>query len=218
LKYALSRDEARKIVKDKEGLIKVDGKLRRDPRFPLGMMDVVTIEKTNEHFRILLDIKGRFQPHRIKAEEAQFKLCKVVKKFIGKSKVPYVVTHDGRTLRFQNPDIQINDSVKFNLVTKKVDACIKFTNGATVMLTGGNNIGRIGILQHVEKHPGSYDSAVVKDSNGHSFSTRVSNLIILGDGNTPAISLPTKAGIKLTLIEERNAKVGEEEESEVEEV
>ena len=86
------------------------------------------------------------------------------------------------------------------------------------MLTGGNNIGRIGILQHVEKHPGSYDSAVVKDSNGHSFSTRVSNLIILGDGNTPAISLPTKAGIKLTLIEERNAKVGEEEESEVEEV
>jgi ribosomal protein S4E len=36
LKYALTRDEARKIVKDKEGLIKIDGKVRRDPRFPLG--------------------------------------------------------------------------------------------------------------------------------------------------------------------------------------
>ena len=77
LKYALSRDEARKIVKDKEGLIKVDGKVRRDHRFPLGQMDVVTIEKTNEHFRILYDIKGRFQPHRIDAKEAGFKLCKV---------------------------------------------------------------------------------------------------------------------------------------------
>jgi len=36
LKYALSRKEAQKIVRDKEGLIKVDGKIRRNPRFPLG--------------------------------------------------------------------------------------------------------------------------------------------------------------------------------------
>lgn len=59
LKYALSRDEARKIVKDREG-IHVDGKARRDPRFPLGSMDVVSINKTNEHFRMLLDVRGRF--------------------------------------------------------------------------------------------------------------------------------------------------------------
>jgi small subunit ribosomal protein S4e len=78
LKYALNRDEARKIVKDKEGLIKVDGKIRRDPRYPLGQMDVVTIEKTNENFRILYDIKGRFVPHKIDEKEAGFKLCKVV--------------------------------------------------------------------------------------------------------------------------------------------
>ena len=78
LKYALSRDEARKIANDKEGLIKVDGKVRRDFRYPLGQMDVVTIEKTNEHFRILLDVKGKFIPHRIDAKEAGFKLCKIV--------------------------------------------------------------------------------------------------------------------------------------------
>jgi len=213
LKYALSRDEARRIVLDKEGLIKVDGKLRRDPRFPLGTMDVVTIEKTNEHFRILLDIKGRFQPHRIKAEEAQFKLCKVVKKFIGKQKIPYIVTHDGRTIRFPNPDINVGDSVKVNLSTHKIDACVKFTNGATIMLLGGNNIGRIGILQSIEKHPGSYDTANLKDHAGHAYSTRVSNCIVIGDGSTPAISLPEKAGIKLTLIQQRDQRLGEEEES-----
>ena len=83
LKYALNRDEARKIVIDKEGLIKVDGKIRRDPRYPLGQMDVISIERTNEHFRILYDTKGRFQPHRIDAKEAAFKLCKVTQKKIG---------------------------------------------------------------------------------------------------------------------------------------
>lgn len=146
LKYSLSRDESRKIVKDKEGLIKVDGKIRRDPRFPLGSMDVVTIEKTNEHFRILYDTKGRFNPHRIDSEEAKFKLCKVTKKKIGKEKIPYINTHDGRTIRFPHPDIQLNDCIKLDLNTGEIKGIVKYQNGATVMINGGNNIGRIGIL------------------------------------------------------------------------
>lgn len=33
--------------------------------------DVVTIEKTGEHFRLIYDVKGRFTIHRISAEEAK---------------------------------------------------------------------------------------------------------------------------------------------------
>jgi len=112
LKYALNRQDSLKICKDREGMIKVDGKVRRQHRFPLGQMDVLTIDKTNEHFRILLDTKGRFNPIRIDAKEASFKLCKVVKKYIGKNKVPYIVTHDGRTIRFPHPEIAKMDTVK----------------------------------------------------------------------------------------------------------
>ena len=95
-----------KIVKDKEGLIKVDNKIRRDPRFPLGIMDVVGIEKTGENFRILYDTKGRYQAHKIDAKEAAFKLCSVKSKAMGKNKIPYIVTHDGRTIRYPHPDIK----------------------------------------------------------------------------------------------------------------
>ena len=105
LRYALSRQESMKIVRDREGMIKVDGKVRRNPRFPLGQMDVISIEKTNENFRMMVDTKGRFIPHRIDAKEAGFKLCKVLKKKIGKNKIPYIVTHDGRTIRFPHPDV-----------------------------------------------------------------------------------------------------------------
>jgi small subunit ribosomal protein S4e len=112
LRYAISRQEAIKIVKDKEGLIKIDNKVRRDPKFPLGIMDVVTIERTGEFFRILYDVKGRYQAHKIDAKEAQFKLCSIKRKALGPNKVPYVVTHDGRTLRFPHPDIKKQDSVK----------------------------------------------------------------------------------------------------------
>lgn len=99
-------------MSDKQGLIKVDGKVRRDYKYPLGMMDVVSIEKTGEHFRILYDVKGRFQAHKIDEKEAKFKLCRIQKKAMGPKKVPFVVTHDGRTLRYPHPEIKKLDTVK----------------------------------------------------------------------------------------------------------
>tara|TARA_B110000305_G_scaffold146126_1_gene162351 strand:+ start:207 stop:470 length:264 start_codon:yes stop_codon:yes gene_type:complete len=78
------------------------------------------------------------------------------------------------------------------------------------MLVGGNNIGRIGNLQSIEKHPGSYQIAHVKDTTGQIFSTRLSNIIVIGDGKTPAISIPKGQGIRLTLIQERDNRMGEE--------
>ena len=115
LKYALSGQDAVKICRNKDGNIKIDNKIRRDPRFPLGFMDVVTIPKTGENFRILYDIKGRFQPNRIDAKEAGYKLCKVKRKCLGKNKVPYIVTHDGRTIRYPNPEIKKNDTIQVSL-------------------------------------------------------------------------------------------------------
>lgn len=39
--------------------------------------DVISIEKTGEHFRLIYDVKGRFTVHRITAEEAKVRdaLC-----------------------------------------------------------------------------------------------------------------------------------------------
>ena len=112
MKYALTGKDVFSIVRDKEGMIKIDNKIRRDPRYPLGIMDVVSIEKTGEHFRILYDTKGRYQAHKIDAKEAQFKLCKIKRKAMGANKIPYIVTHDGRTIRYPHPDIKRNDTIK----------------------------------------------------------------------------------------------------------
>jgi len=78
------------------------------------------------------------------------------------------------------------------------------------MVTGGNNIGRVGILQHIEKHPGSFDIAHVKDSLGHAFATRASNIFVIGEGKKPMISLLKGKGLKLELQQERNARLAHE--------
>merc|ERR1719281_2004788 len=60
-------------------MIKVDGKVRTDMKYPAGFMDVISIEKTNENFRLIYDTKGRFIVHRITAEEASYKISNWVK-------------------------------------------------------------------------------------------------------------------------------------------
>merc|ERR1711991_54289 len=118
LKYALNRQETQAILKMR--LVEVDGKVRTNTTYPAGFMDVVSIRKTNENFRLLYDVKGRFVVHKIKAEEAKVKLLKVRRQELGPRGIPYISTHDGRTIRYPDPDIKVNDTIKYNIETGKV--------------------------------------------------------------------------------------------------
>lgn len=52
------------------------------------------------------------------------------------------------------------------------------------MVTGGANLGRIGVITNREKHPGSFDVVHVKDSTGNSFATRLTNIFVIGKVST----------------------------------
>jgi small subunit ribosomal protein S4e len=206
LKYALNGREVYKIVKDKEGLIKIDHRVRREPHFPCGFMDVISIEKTGEHFRLLFDVKGRYQPHKIEGDESNFKLLKVTQQAIGNNKIPYIVTHDARTIRFQHPDIRVNDTVKYNLKTGEIEAFYKFEQGATVMIDGGKSIGRIGTISHISKHDAQFNIVHIRDARGKTFATRDSNVFVIGQDKKAGISLPKGKGLAYTIIEERDIR------------
>merc|ERR1712205_34443 len=68
LKYALTYKEVTTILMQR--VVKVDGKIRMDKCYPCGIMDVVSIEKSDEHFRLIYDAKGRFVVHRISSTPA----------------------------------------------------------------------------------------------------------------------------------------------------
>lgn len=93
-----------------------------------------------------------------------------------------------------------------------MESLIKYENGAQVLIIGGNNIGRVGVLQHIEKHPSSFDIAHIKDATGEHFATRSSNVFVIGEGKKPVITLLPSRGIKLGLIEERNLRLKKSEE------
>jgi small subunit ribosomal protein S4e len=219
LKYALSRRETVMIVMRR--LVEVDGKVRMDLNYPAGFMDVISIKKTKENFRLVFDEKGRFKLLPIAEDEAKFKLCRVQslqktdKATSGRNyaltgsaaAIPVLRTHDGRTVRYPDPLIRVNDVIKLNLTTGKIDSYIKFDIGQVAMVTKGANRGRIGTIVNKEKHPGSFDIVHLKDKRDHPFATRLANVFVIGDGDKPAISIPKNRGIALSVLEEREKRL-----------
>lgn len=190
-------------------------------------MDVVQVEKTGENFRVIYDVKGRFTVHRITPQEAKYKLCKVREVKTGPNAVPYLYTTDGRTIRYPDPIIKVYDSIQVDIASGKIQDTIKFDSGNLCMITGGRNTGRVGTIMSRERHPGSFDIVHVKDANGHTFATRIGYVFIigmfqieleqnelltklysLGKGNKPYISLPKAKGVKLSIAEERDKRLG----------
>jgi len=49
-------------------------------------------------------------------EEANYKLCRVKKVMRGPRGIPYAVTHDGRTVRYPDPDVKAHDTVRWGAV------------------------------------------------------------------------------------------------------
>jgi len=205
LKYALTYRECKMITMQR--LIKVDGKTRTDMFYPAGFMDVIQIDKTKENFRLLYNTKSKFCLHRMAPEEAKYKLCRVRKVERGPKGIPYAITHDGRTLRYPDPDIKANDTVQLELATGKIMKHLKFDVGQKVMISGGNNMGRVGDITHRERHPGSFEMVHVKDENGHSFATRLQNVFVIGTAGKPWISLPKGNGNKLSIMEDRTVRM-----------
>uniref|UniRef100_A0A251RYF9 Putative ribosomal protein S4e n=1 Tax=Helianthus annuus TaxID=4232 RepID=A0A251RYF9_HELAN len=109
------------------------------------------------------------------------------------------------------PDFYMNTKGKVQAFTpirdeesksNKIVDFIKFDVGNVVMVTGGRNTGRVGILKSREKHKGSFETVHIQDATGHEFATRLGNVFTLGKGSKPWVSLPKGKGIKLTIIEE----------------
>merc|ERR1712142_764506 len=193
LNYALNMKEVSSIMKQR--LVKIDGKVRTDARFPSGFMDVVQLAKTNENFRLIYDVKGRFCVHRI------------TRVGVGPKGVPLLSTNDGRTIRFPDPLVKVNDSIRVDIASNKIMDFIKFESGNICMVTGGHNTGRVGIITNRERHQGSFDIVHVKDAAGHTFATRLSYIFVIGKGAKSYVSLPKGNGIRMSVAEERDKRL-----------
>lgn len=202
LKYALTRRESMMICKQR--LVRVDNRVRTDMNFPTGFQDVISLPKAKSAYRVLFDTKGRYVLQKVQGKAATWKLARVMRVTTTARGVPALITHDGRTVRYPDPSIKTNDTVRISLKTNKVTEFYKFQIGATVMVTRGRNAGRCGSVLSVEQHPGSFDMVTVRDAAGNEFVTRLRNTFVLGGADGSVVALPRGFGVRETIVQTRN--------------
>jgi small subunit ribosomal protein S4e len=102
------------------------------------------------------------------------------------------------SIRYPDPAIAVNDTVKIDLATGKIADFIRFDTGVIAMVTGGRNMGRVGVITHRERHDGGFNIVHIKDAIDNGFATRESNVFVIGR-EKPWISLPKGKGVKVSL-------------------
>lgn len=99
-------------------------------------------------------------------------------------------------IRYPDPAIKVNDTLKIDLSTGKILDFIRFDTGVIAMATGGRNMGRVGVITHRERHDGGFNIVHIKDAIDNSFATREANVFVIGL-EKPWISLPKGKGVKV---------------------
>ena len=148
LGYARTLKEVKLLLNKKQVL--VDGRVIKDPKFPVGIFDVISFPKPNEHYRVLINTHNKIVLKKITPEEAKFKIVRIkVKKLVKGGKKQYGF-NDGRTIVTDN-DYKTSDSLLIELPTQKVIKHIPFAKGNYAFLTSGKHVGESGIIEDVVK-------------------------------------------------------------------
>jgi len=182
LHYAHNKSEAKKILYSKEVL--VDGKRRKDPKFPVGLFDTIEIKDTNEYFRFVLLKDGKLSLIKISKEESNLKPYKIVNKHNLKGKIQLNL-YDGKNILVDKGDYSTNDTLLIDISKNEIKLHLKFEKGKLIFLLGGKHTGTMGKIEDISDKKIAYK---IKDNN---FETLKKYMFVIGE-DKPIISLQEK--------------------------
>jgi small subunit ribosomal protein S4e len=191
LGYAKTAKEAKYIIYS--GKVLVDGVVRKDYRFPVGIMDVVAIPE--------IELYTRFIPYptkylwftKIPKEEANLKIVRIEDKVIVKGGHIQLNLLDGRNIviRVKDPkqpaeatNFATLDSLLIEVPSQQIIQHIKLDIGKIAIVIDGKNVGRIGKIVNMDVKPGlkrRRSVVTLEDMQGHRFQTILDYIMVVGD-------------------------------------
>ncbi|MEM0215256.1 MAG: 30S ribosomal protein S4e [Archaeoglobaceae archaeon] len=186
LQLADTAREARKIIS--AGEVLVDGVVRRDYRFPVGLFDVVSIPKLDQSYRVLFDEKGRYVLKEI--EDSDRKLYKITNKTVVKGGKIQLNLFDGSNILGTN-EYKTKDSILLKIPEKQILDHLKFEEGAMIMIIGGTHAGEIGRVKSYKIVRGSGSNLVTVETPVGEITTIEDYVFVVGKkgSDKPVIDL-----------------------------
>lgn len=148
IKCAQTTREVQLILKTKQVL--VDGMRRNEFKLPVGLMDTLSLPDINEHYRIILDSRGKLMAIGIPQEETIVKPCRIMgKTVLGKGKAQLNLSGGRNMLVQKETDYAVGDTLLVTLPKQEIKQHFKLEKGAFVYLIGGSHIGETGLIEEI---------------------------------------------------------------------
>jgi small subunit ribosomal protein S4e len=185
LKIASTSKEVKVILN--KGLIKVDGIVRKDPNFPVSILDVISI--LDDNYRLLINTKSKLFLHPIKKNDASIKPKKIIGKKILKGNKIQINFMDGNNILSKDKKLKVSDTIIYENNKEKVN--LKFEKGALIYLVEGKQVGRIGIIKEIQLQKGSQPSKILFQLGKEDHATLKDYAIVIGK-TKPMVDLPNE--------------------------
>ncbi|MBI4018194.1 MAG: 30S ribosomal protein S4e [Candidatus Aenigmarchaeota archaeon] len=181
MKHAETLREVKTILN--KGLVKIDGRTRKDHGFPVGFMDV--IELGDDAYRVLAGKNGLYMKPVQKGE--LFKLARVEdKRHLGKGKIQLSL-HDGTNIIAAKDEYKTGDVLVME-TGKQVKEVLRFEKGAAALIMSGRNMGALVRIKKIIITKSSHPNIVVVTLNGQDVPVPKGYVFVVGK-EAPAISL-----------------------------
>lgn len=161
LGYADSIGEVKEILN--EGKCKVDGRVIKDYRFPLGIFDSLAL---GERFYRLVPHKEGFKLIEIDEGEGTEKLCRVEDKKMVEGGEIQLNLNDGRNILTDNDEIETGDSLLLSLPDLEIKEVVKIKEGSKVIVTEGKNKGKTAEVKRDKTVEGMESNRTVIERDG----------------------------------------------------
>jgi small subunit ribosomal protein S4e len=181
LNVAENAREARKLLR--AGVVLVDGKAVRDPSFPIGLMDMISIPLAQKHIRVSMS-KGKLAFTPVSKDLTLQKLCRISsKRQLGKSKFQ-IGLHDGRTIIVEDgKKYSTGGTLRIVVPSQKVEEYLALKKGAKCLVDKGVHTGTVAVLDElIEREASRATDATLKTSDGKAFTTRKEYLFVVDAG------------------------------------
>lgn len=185
LKVAESSKEVKKAISS--GSMTVDGRIRRDHKYPVGIMDVVEIPKIKKYYRMIAK-EGKLKLIDIDETQSKSKLCKIKNKTVIKEGKMQLNLHDGRNVITDKKEYKTGDSLLISLPDQKIKEHFKLDKGSLVLITGGKYAGTIGAISDLTTVRGIEANKAVVEADGKSYKTLKDYVFVIGK-EKPAIAI-----------------------------
>jgi small subunit ribosomal protein S4e len=161
LKIVKTKKEMKKILNEKK--LHVNGKVVKEPNFPLMLFDTIQIPLTKKAYRVVLDNK-RFALEEEKDEDSHKKIYRVIgKKVLSGNKIQVNLSHGKNIL--SNEKISTGDFVVLDNKKNSIIKIFSLKKDSEVLVVDGKHAGKSGKIKDIVEQ-GEQKVAIIKTKEG----------------------------------------------------